>query len=63
MIRRDDNPRPLGPGERMIDGVVYYSAAWLDDPVSTLALVRADQETKQLRCNFAPENPDPKEAA
>jgi len=21
---------PLGPGERIIDGRVYYSAAWLD---------------------------------
>lgn len=22
----------LKPGERMIDGKVYYSAAWLNDP-------------------------------
>jgi hypothetical protein len=64
MIRRIEkrsSPRQLGPGERLIDGEVYYSAAWLDDPLLYLAVERGFEAEDQLRCKFAPD--DPKEAA
>lgn len=62
----DGSPRQLGPGERMIDGAVYYSAAWLNDPVEPLAIERGKNIVTQLKCIFAPDNNDsdnPKEAA
>lgn len=31
--------RRLGPGERMIDGELYYSAAWLSDRTKPLSEV------------------------
>jgi len=34
----------LQPGERIIDGRVYYSAAWLaDEPINELALRRGSE--------------------
>jgi hypothetical protein len=62
-VVRSSSLGPIGPGERLIDGAVYYSAAWLDDPVLYLAVERGFEVQDQLRCNFAPEDNDPKEAA
>jgi len=60
-IEKRSSPGQLGPGERLIEGEVYYSSAWLDDPILYLAVERGFQEQDQLKCNFAPD--DPKEAA
>jgi hypothetical protein len=57
-FEKSSSPRQLGPGERLIDGQILYSSAWLDDPPEI-----TEGQLYLIECNSAPDEDEPEEAA